>query len=62
MTVVESSSKNKLLEIIAPAVTLIGEGTSAGPFKNADEMKETFEKLKVDGYDNVGEKPDEVSK
>ncbi len=62
MTVVEAGSKDKLLDIIATAVTVIGEGVSAGPFENADEMKKTLEKLKVDGYDGVGEKSDKVSK
>ncbi len=62
MTAVETGTKNKLSDIIATGITVISEGTSAGPFKDVNEMKETFEKLKVDGYDNVGEKPDEVSK
>lgn len=62
MTVVENSPKDKLLDIVATAITVIGEGVSAGPFENADEMKKKFGKLKVNGYDDVGEKPDEVSK
>ncbi len=62
MTAAENGPKDKFLDIIATGVTVISEGTSAGPFENADEMKKKFVELKVNGYDEVGEKPDKVSK
>lgn len=62
MTAVESSpNNNKLLQTFVKGVTVIGKDVSAGPFENAEEMKKEFEELKVDGYDEVGEKLDVVS-
>lgn len=52
---------NPLLNIIASGITIIGDGVSAGPFKNKAEMQEKFEELGVNGYDDVGEKPEEKS-
>lgn len=50
-----------LLNVIASGVTIIGDGVSAGPFNNEKEMRKKFKELGVNGYDDVGEKPEEKS-
>lgn len=54
---ITETSNASVLDLIANGITIIGDGQSAGPFNNAEEMKKAFEEMNVDGADTVGEKP-----
>lgn len=54
---ITETSNVEVLDLIAKGIIVIGDGQSAGPFKDVEEMQKAFVEMNVVGADTVGEKP-----